>query len=370
MDRVIRATERIESVDLLRGIVMAIMTLDHVRDFFSNAGFDPTDLDQTTPAFFATRWITHFCAPVFVFLAGTGAYLSRRPKPELAKFLVTRGLWLVFLEIIWVRAWWTWHLLPGTVVLQVIWALGCSMVALAVLVFLPLRVLTVFAVAMIGLHDALDGVHAETLGSFKAAWLVAHESGVLSQPGPSTIYVAYPLVPWIGVMAAGYAFGALLQGEAALRRRRVAWLGGAVLLLFVVLRTANVYGDPQPWSVQARGAIFTFISFLNCSKYPPSLLYLAMTLGPALLVLSALDRPGLALARAARPFLVLGRVPLFFYLLHLPLIHAAALVAGRNGYGLGTVYVVWLAALALLYGPCHWFAEVKRRNRSAWLSYL
>ncbi|WP_394830332.1 heparan-alpha-glucosaminide N-acetyltransferase domain-containing protein [Pendulispora rubella] len=362
-----RATERIESVDLLRGIVMAIMTLDHVRDFFSGAQFGPMDLDHTTSAWFATRWITHFCAPVFVFLAGTGAYLSRRPKPELAKFLVTRGLWLVFLEIAFIRLWWPFS---GGVVLQVIWALGWSMVAMAALVFLPLRALAVFALAMIGLHNALDGVHAEALGPFKALWMVAHESGAFSMFGATQIDVGYPLVPWIGVMAAGYAFGALLQGEVAERRRRIAWLGAAVVLLFIVLRAANVYGDPQPWSVQPRGALFTFLSFLKCSKYPPSLLYLAMTLGPALLALSALDRPGLARASVARPFLVLGRVPLFFYLLHLPLLHGAARLVGQNGYDLGTLYVVWIAVLALLYGPCHWFAGVKRRNRSAWLSYL
>jgi len=365
-----RANQRIESVDLVRGIVMAVMALDHVRHFFSSAKFEPTDLAQTTPAFFATRWMTHFCAPVFMLLAGTGAFLSRRPKSELAKFLLTRGLWLVFVEVAYVRIGWSWQLFSGEVMLQVIWALGWSMVALSALVFLPLRAIALFGLAMIGLHDAFDGVRAEGLGSFKFVWRLVHESGPLLMVGASKIYVAYPLVPWMGVMAVGYAFGALLQGEVALRRRRVAWLGAAVLLFFVVLRAANVYGEPHPWSSQPRGALFTFMSFLNCSKYPPSLLYLAMTLGPALLALAALDRPAVAQSRIAQPFLVLGRVPLFFYLVHLPLIHASARVVGEHGYGLGAVYVVWFVVLAVLYGPCHWFAALKRRNRSAWLSYL
>ncbi|HTE45806.1 MAG TPA: heparan-alpha-glucosaminide N-acetyltransferase domain-containing protein [Gemmatimonadaceae bacterium] len=370
-----RPTERIESVDLLRGIVMATMTLDHVRDFFSNAAFEPTDLTRTTPAFFATRWITHFCAPVFVFLAGTGSYLSRRPKSELARFLLTRGLWLVVLELTWVRSAWTWHLSSGNVILQVIWALGWSMVFMSALVFLPLRMLALFGGAMIALHNLLDSVHAEAFGHLKALWMLTHEQGV-TVLGPSKVYVGYPVVPWIGVMAVGYAFGALLRGDAAERRRRVTRLGAAVVLLFIVLRCANIYGDPARWSTQPRGALFTLMSFVNCTKYPPSLLYLAMTLGPSLLVLALLDRPAVSPSRLAQPFLVLGRVPLFFYLLHLPLIHAASIVvdmnrhSGGHGYGLGVVYAVWIAVLAVLYLPCRWFAGIKRRHRSAWLSYL
>jgi uncharacterized membrane protein len=382
--------ERLRSVDLLRGAVMIIMALDHVRDFFTSAQFDPTDLDRTWPALFFTRWITHFCAPIFVLLAGAGSYLSLaggRPKREVARFLVTRGLWLVVLENTVVRLGWNFDVLQPFFFLQVIWAIGMSMIVLAALVFLPLRAVLAFGLVMIVGHDLLDPLDQRATAAFGGLWRVLHSGGPVSL-GPVAGWAAYPLVPWIGVMAVGYAFGAMLQGDAAVRRRRLVWLGAAVTLAFIALRAANLYGDRSRWSVHGT-AIFTLMSFLDCSKYPPSLLYLLMTLGPAMLALAALDR-----ARGAgvlAPVLVFGRVPMFFYLVHLLVIHSLAMVLGEVqyghvvgellrgpfgpkaagwGWGLPGVYALWAAIVIALYPACAWFAGVKRRRNDAWLRFL
>ena len=385
---------RLDSVDLLRGLVIILMALDHVRDFFTNAKFDPLDLAQTSPALFLTRWLTHFCAPVFIFLAGTGAFLAGergKSKRELSWFLFTRGLWLALLEITWVRCLgWEFNFQMHHIPAAVLWAIGWSMVALAALVFLPHWAVAVFGVVLIGAHNAFDGMPAENWGRLDWLWIVLHQGGGFEVAPGVKLIAAYPLVPWMGVMAAGYGFGALLQHEPARRRREIFLLGVGLTLLFVLLRWSNLYGNPKPWAPQASG-LFTLFSFLDCHKYPPSLLYLLMTLGPALMVLAWLDRPT---PRWLQPVLVFGRVPLFFYLLHLPLIHGLALVTaliryGRaewlfgspfgekkfaipadNGFGLAGVYLFWILVVALLYPVCRWFAEVKRRRREAWLSYL
>ena len=372
---------------------MVMMALDHTRDFFSNdLAFDPTDLDRTYPALFLTRWITHFCAPVFVFLAGTGAFLSTargKNRRELSWFLLTRGLWLVLLELTWVRClgWmfnFDFHFAMGIV----IWAIGWSMVALSGLVFLPLRWVTTFGILMIASHNLFDHVKPEILGSLGWLWKILHTGGIIVPAEGYRFAAGYPLIPWIGVMATGYGFGAWLLRE-PLERRKWLWGLGALLTgLFILLRAINVYGDPDSWSPQKNG-LFTLFSFLNCHKYPPSLLYLLMTLGPALLVLAVLDR---GTPRWLKPVLVFGRVPLFYYLLHLPIIHGLAVLAsyqqygqatwwfanpddpgGRPsdyGYSLPVVYLVWLGVLLALYPICRWFADVKRRRRDAWLSYL
>jgi uncharacterized membrane protein len=388
---------RLYSVDMLRGMVMVIMALDHVRDFFSNAyAFDPTDLTQTNAALFFTRWITHFCAPVFVLLAGTGAFLSTsrgKTKKELAGFLLSRGLWLVFLDLFFVHTfgWWfnfDYHLLYG----DVLWALGWSMVVMASLVFLPLWSITAVGIAMVALHNLFDAVSADSFGSFRWLWAILH-SGDILQPLPGIHLVpGYPLVPWIGVMAAGYGFGALLLRSLDKRRRWLLGLGIGLTVVFIVIRATNFYGDPQVWTIQKTG-LFTFFSFINCEKYPPSLLYLLMTLGPAIIALGLFDRISHSLIR---PLVTLGRVPLFFYLLHLTVIHALAVAFAysryghaewmfRNvtvpsnsvlpypqgyGYGLVTVYAIWLGVVLILYPFCRWFASVKGRRREVWLSYL
>jgi uncharacterized membrane protein len=381
---------RLDSVDLLRGLVIVIMALDHARDFFTAVRFEATDLTQTTAALFLTRWITHFCAPVFVFLAGTSAFLYQargRSRGEVSRFLLTRGLWLVLLEWTLVRWAWMFNFNYTTEVLfvQVIWVIGVSMIVLAGLIHLPLGAVAAIGIGMIAGHNLLDGVSPESLGRWAPLWILLHAQAPIPLRGDQVLFVIYPLVPWIGVMAAGYAFGSLLLWPADERRRLLLRLGCGLTLGFLVLRAANVYGDPAPWSPQA-SAGRTVLSFLNTTKYPPSLLFLLMTLGPAIALLPLRERLRGPLARAVR---VYGRVPLFFYVLHLALIHALAIgvaaLAGFDprrfrhvwmflppdwGYGLPVVYLVWAAVVLALYPACRWFAGVKARRREAWLSYL
>jgi uncharacterized membrane protein len=390
---------RLNSVDAVRGIVMVIMALDHARDFFHvyAKSFDPLDPAQTWTGLFFTRWITHFCAPTFVFLAGTGAFLSTRrgkSKKELSWFLLTRGLWLILLELTLVRFGWFFNFDYHLLFVQVIWAIGWGLVVLAGLVFLPTRVIAAFGLALIFLHNLLDGFKAEDFGAMRGLWVVLHEQGALMLAPGFFAFVAYPLVPWVGVIAAGYAFGEILTLERERRRRLLFATGLAAVALFVVLRFVNVYGDPIHWATQGRGAWYTFLSFLNTNKYPPSLLFLLMTLGPSTIALALLDRgrePGALL----RPFVTFGRVPLFYYLLHVPLTHLVAVLFaylkyGRAewlfvnwpppgqpqpepagyGYDLWVVYAIWLGVVLALYPLCRWFAAIKARRRDAWLSYL
>jgi uncharacterized membrane protein len=378
---------RLDSIDLLRGLVMVLMALDHTRDFFGTSAANPRDVAE--PALFLTRWITHFCAPTFIFLAGVSAYLygSRaRSTSQVSRFLFTRGLWLIVLEFTLVRVAWRFSLQFNSFPMLVIWALGASMVALAVLIHLPRWALIVIALGMIGGHNLLDGVHAVDLGSAGWLWTILHERGVVRIGETPIIFVLYPLVPWIGVMAAGFALGPVFKLE---RGPRLRWLTGLGLLTtagFVVLRATNLYGDPAVWTVQS-SLLATLLSFINCEKYPPSLLYLAMTLGPALLLLAAFER---ARGKLAQWITVFGRVPLFYYVTHLFLIHALAVIfavvvvgdatwlfGGRPidrpaafGLGLPGIYVVWLFVVLALYPLCRWFAALKQRRREWWWSYL
>ena len=382
--------ERLDSIDLLRGRVMVIMALDHVRDYFSESRFDPLDLSQTTIPLAFTRLITHFCAPVFVFLAGTGAYLSLargKSRPALSRFLLTRGLWLVFLELTFVRLAWEFNLNYSFAFVQVIWAIGWSLVALAGLVYLPSRIVGGIGAAMILTHNLFDGVNPGALGAFGWPWQVLHVFGPIVYAPGRVFFIAYPLIPWIGVMAAGFAFGELFMLDRAKRSRVLYALGGGLIVVFAIVRGLNLYGDPVPWSVQGREGM-SLISFLNCRKYPPSLLYLAMTLGPAIALLPLLERWK---GKAAGFFLVFGRVPMFYYVLHLYLIHLLALgtaaLMGLNvgfllaapffsapvpgwGFGLPAVYGFWALTVLALYPLCRWFAGVKRRRKDPWLSYL
>lgn len=381
---------RLNSVDLLRGIAMVLMALDHVRDYFHTARFDPLDLTQTTPLLFITRWITHHCAPAFVFLAGTGAFLSLsrgKTQSELSRFLLTRGLWLVILELTIIRFAWMFNFDYSFLFVQVIWAIGWSMVVLSGLVFLPRVVIAAVALGMILLHNAFDGVDPASLGNLGWLWQVLHVQGPIAYAQDKVFLVVYPLIPWIGLMAAGYLFGQLLMKEERARRTALYRLGFSLIGAFFLLRAINLYGDPHPWSVQ-NSLLNTFFSFIDTHKYPPSLLYLLMTIGPAIAVLPLLERWR---GRSAQFFIVFGRVPLFYYVLHLYLIHILALVAASftvgdmgflfsnlpwetwpasYGFGLGIVYLVWVAVILLLYIPCRWFADVKRRRREPWLSYL
>ena len=376
---------RLDSVDLLRGIVLVVMTLDHARAFFGTSGWDPGFATTSAPTFL-TRWITHFCAPVFVLLAGTGASLSLgrgRSKGELARFLLTRGAWLALLDGTVVSFAWLFRV-GAPLVTDVLWVIGWSMIVLAALIRLPLRVTLIVGVVLVIGHNALDAVHAASFGPVSWIWTVLHEQGLIRLPGGGDWFVGYPLIPWVGVMALGYGLDSLLADEPARRRRRLVLLGGAVVAAFVVIRGVNVYGDPHPWSKQANLAMSMF-AFVSCTKYPPSLLFLLMTIGPALLALVALDqvRP-----HPSNPLLVFGRVPLFHYIVHLYLIHLAAgltflphmgaaafhvdpeVPPAGFGVTLGGVYIVWVGAVLAMYPLCRWFGGFKQGRRSAWLSYL
>jgi len=390
---------RLPAIDALRGLVMVIMALDHVRDFFHRDAmlFSPTDLARTTPILFLTRWITHFCAPVFMLTAGMGAFLwwqRNRTRKQLSEFLLARGLWLLLLELVVMRvAYYFSFSLRYPVFLLVLWSLGASMIALAALVWLPTRLLAVLSVAVLALHNSLDGVRASQFGAAAPVWNVLHQPGAFPVAGLLVI-VAYPLAPWIALIAAGFCLGRIFLMEPAVRRRILLWIGAGSTLAFVILRAADVYGDPASWTAQ-KTAAFTLFSFLNCTKYPPSLDFLLMTLGPALLVLAWFDRVPL---RATNPLLVLGRVPLFFFVLHFFAAHAAAALmawlryghaafaflsvpmpsfGGPSerfpagfGYDLWVVYIAWVVIVVGLYPFCRWFARVKSRRRDWWLSYL
>jgi len=392
-------TWRMNSVDLLRGAVMALMLLDHTREFVHREvlNFDATDLSKTNVTLFFTRWVTHFCAPVFVFLAGTGAFLQLargKSKSELSKFLIKRGLWLILLEFTLIRAL-VWFNLDFhfALELQVIWVIGVSMVALAALIRLPLRVVALLSVAMIALHNLLDSIRVDPMqgpGFRTDVWMALHQPGVIFFTPTVYALVLYPLIPWIGVLAAGYAFGAFYQLEEERRRRILFKLGVALLAGFVLLRGFNVYGDPGRWGMQ-KNSIFTVLSFLNVSKYPPSLLFLLLTLGAAILALPGFER--IDKGRISRIFITFGRVPLFFYFGQWVTVHILATLAGylagqpvawlfmgpldrpspnpgNLGFSLWVVYVFWFLGLLLLYPLCRWFADVKRRRRDWWLSYL
>lgn len=377
-------------MDILRGLVIALMALDHVRDFFHVQAlqFDPLDVEQSYPVLFATRWVTHFCAPVFVFLSGVSAYLQRtdgRWRPRVSRRLLTRGLWLVFLELTLVG--FAWNFGFDFLFLQVIWAIGWSMVVLAAIVWLPTPAVLAIGLAIVAGHNLLDPLQPDQFGMLAPVWSALHEGGPILIDGRLAGFFAYPLLAWIGVMALGYGVGPVFRLEPAARRRALSALGAGAVALFVLLRVLDGYGDPNTWGVQATFAR-TAMDFLSTTKYPPSLQFLCMTLGPALLLLPLLER---LRGGAAEPWITFGAVPFFFYVLHLFLAHGLSAVLslaqgypvwgvgdlfrgaeGLQGFGMSLLatYGAWLFVLALLYPPCRWFAGLKRRRRDWWLSYL
>jgi uncharacterized membrane protein len=377
---------RLDSIDLLRGGIMMLMALDHTRDFFGASGMNPRDV--TDPALFLTRWITHYCAPLFIFLAGISAYLygaRGRATSDVSRFLFTRGVWLMLIEVTVVRLGWSFSLSLEFFMTQVIWVIGASMVVLAVLVWLPRWAIAAIGVTMIAGHNLLDGIKAADVGAAGWIWNFLHQPGLVKFGGV-TVFALYPLVPWAGVMAAGYALGPVFREDAASRRRWLVGLGLGATALFVILRASNLYGDPAAWSVHG-GVVATALSFINCEKYPPSLLYLAMTLGPGLILLAAFEG---VRSRGSDLVTTFGRVPFLYYVAHIFLIHALAIAfawattgdiawllsdaAPRKpadyGLGLPGVYAVWLVVLIALYPLCRWFAALKQRRSDWWLSYL
>jgi uncharacterized membrane protein len=391
--------DRNRAVDALRGLVMILMALDHTRDFFHSAAmsFSPEDLTQTTAALFFTRWITHLCAPVFFFTTGLGAFfrLGRGHTESRTAFLVKRGLWLVLLEVTALRFATNFSLRGGPVFLTILWALGWSMVALGFLSRLPMRLLAVGSVLVIVLHNLADRVAAQSLGAAGPLWSVLHQPGPVPLDGILLI-VAYPLIPWIAVMAAGYCFGPVLSLGPQKRRTWMVRLGLGMIAAFLVLRAVNVYGDRFPWTTEVPDK--TWLAFLRCTKYPPSLDFLLMTLGPALLLLAWFDRLNFSSEGLSgkNPLLVFGRVPLFYFLLHFLLIHlltipfayfrygkiaflldtppslggSGELYPSDFGYGLGVVYGVWILVVAMMYPLCLWFSRLKERRRDWWLGYI
>jgi uncharacterized membrane protein len=389
----ITSTSRISSIDLLRGVVMVIMALDHVRDYFHVDAFlfDPTDVSQTTPILFFTRFITHFCAPVFVFLAGTSAYLvgQKRGKKALSFWLVKRGFWLILLELTIIKFGWLFQLTPTYYMLQVIWILGVSMLTLAVFIYIPKKLLLILCLAVIFGHNAFDYLNEVYPSS--AILTLLHKQAAISI-GPFGFFVAYPLIPWVFVMPLGYLMGGLYKADydATARISTLKYVGLQLIVLFVVLRLFNFYGDPVQWEIQDSFSR-TILSFFQLTKYPPSLLFLLITLGPSLLFLSYAEKWR---GRLEAAFVVIGRVPMFFYVIHIYVIHGLALLAAEfswigydsmlidvwvgmqqalQGYGfsLWVVYAIWIALSFAMYPLCKRYWHYKSNNRDKWwLSYL
>lgn len=397
---------RIYSVDLLRGLVMMIMLLDHVREFVHAGALqnDPTNPETTTVPIFFTRWITHFCAPAFVFLSGTSIYLQRmngKSNAELSKFLITRGLWLVVLEFTVVRLGIFFNFdYSVAALIQVIWVIGVSMIVMAAVIYLPTRTIGFIGIAMILLHNLFDRFQVPPNIAFAGspppdAWqmlaIILHQPGIIHITSGSSAFVAYPLIPWVGVMMAGYALGALYKWTDERRRTTLLWLGIAATVSFVLIRATNLYGDPSAWKYFETTSS-TILSFLNTTKYPPSLLFLLMTLGPSLIVLAITDKiDGNAVWQ--RVAITFGRVPMFYYILQWFYAHGIAVVLAYfagidisylfvnfpdnaqaappdHGFSLGATYLVWAAGLVILYPLCAAWAELKRRKKHWLLSYL
>ena len=397
------ALGRVASIDILRGIVMVVMALDHTRDFFTYLRFEPENLARTWSALFFARWITHFCAPLFFFLAGTGAFFygRRRTPAELSRFLWTRGLWLIILEFTVVGTAWTFQFPFGF--FGVIWALGASMVMMAAAVRLPVRWLGALSVLVILTHNLFDGIRPQQFGSMAWLWTLIHVRGFVFLPFHIPQFVLFQIIPWVAVMGAGYAFGSLYSLEPDRRYKIITRLGLVLTLAFVLLRVTNLYGNPPvgqggvsqgDWHIQPT-VEKTVILFFDVEKYPPSLQFLLMTLGPSFLLLAWLDKRTSqppATSGLASALVVYGRVPLFYYVLHIYLIHGLAVLMAvlfhqpvawllhggfflnpipvGYGHNLPFIYLIWISAVIILYLPCRWFMRVKQRRKDWWLNYL
>ena len=403
MENLSTARHRIQSIDVLRGLVMVIMALDHVRDFFYKVNLEtagaaatgPTDLETTHPMLFFTRWITHFCAPIFVFLSGTSIYLmsQKKTKKEISSFLITRGIWLVLVEVMIITFGWTFNPLYNLLILQVIWAIGISMILMGLLVQLPFKVIFALGILIVFGHNILDyeSVSEGLKGSAFADLLYFSNFSVYNLFTDHFVIIVYSFLPWTGVMMLGYCFGKLYeQGvDAAWRRKKLIQLGLGLLTLFVLLRFSNIYGDPVAWTTQPRGPVYTFLSFLNVNKYPPSLLFLSVTIGTGLLFLAFIEK---IKNRFTTVMNIYGRVPMFYYILHFYIIHTLVVIVfylqgfGSEdivtpnvpflfkpqafGFNLWGVYAVWLFVVIVLYPLCKKYNNYKSTHQKWWLGYL
>lgn len=389
---------RIASIDILRGIVMVIMALDHTRDFFHTEGFrgNPTDLETTTPILFFTRWITHYCAPTFVLLSGVAIRISTEKKStkELSIFLLTRGFWLILLEVVVMRFAFFFNFYYDVTFFQVIWAIGASMVVLAGLVFLPARAVFGIGLILVFCHNIFDYFQLAPNDPGYAIWATLRQQGFIPFDKDHALIVAYPLLPWLGIMAVGYGIGEWFTKSfnPAKRFDLLLYSGAGAILLFIILRSFNVYGDPAPWSVQ-KDFTFTILSFLNVTKYPVSLLYTLITVGPVLIILALMEMRQEPFSQS-NPFVIFGRVPMFYYILHFYLIHITALasmmimknisyaeldfhfnkgfggVIPGSGFELHWVYLIWILIVVSLYPLCKWYNRYKSKHTHWWLSYL
>lgn len=385
---------RITAIDHLRGLIMILMALDHTRDYFSDAHFNPLDLGQTTTALFLTRWMTHFCAPLFILLSGISTELSLQrggSKTAQARLLLIRGALLIFLELTWVRIFgWDFGLDQTSISVGVIWAIGWSMITLSGLIFLPRIWILIFSLILIGGHNALDGVRPEQFKDLAWLWQILHTGGHIPLWGQTTFHPYYPLIPWLGLMSLGYAMGPLFHVGKVSRERSLVLIGALLTLAFLCLRWQHGYGDSHDWTHEG-SVLHQALSFLDCTKYPPSLHYLLMTVGPGLILLAILDRT----FPERQPVLAtFGEVPLFFYLIHLPLIHGLVVLWDLGVYGtalwqfswpinpshlkppvdhglpLPGVYLVTCLIIMLLYPLCRWYSQRKQQRTHTLLRYL
>ena len=383
---------RIQSIDLLRGIVMVIMVLDHSRNFFHYNGFseEPTDLATTTPFLFFTRWVTHFCAPVFIFLSGTSIFLMKNNSiKQKSIFVFKRGLWLVLLSLTVVAFVWWFDFSFHYLALDVIWVIGICMILFAGILYLPFRAILFFGLITVAFHNLLDTTNFENGEIQTLLWDLFHHEGLVGISNHFSIFIVYPLMPWIGVMSLGYCFGKFYKQDFSPERRKILllYMGSACILLFVFLRLFTNYGESEQWR-QSPSIFFSLMSFINTTKYPPSLLYLLMTIGPSFIFLSITET---LTHKIANFFIVFGRVPFFFYLLHLYLLHLAAFIAtlfsytwnettqslttmsefpAGYGFSLMIVYPIWIATILILYPICRWYNNYKSTHKNWWLSYV
>jgi uncharacterized membrane protein len=388
--------KRIESIDLLRGLVMIIMALDHTRDFFHKDAFtgDPLNPETTTPILYFTRWITHFCAPIFVFLSGLSAWLQsgRKTTKELSWFLIARGLWLVVVEITIITFGITADISFSLFILQTIWSIGISMIILGLVIWLPFKLILAIGLLVVLGHNSIDFAEDTLKGNVSLFWQFVHLPGGFSLGGGRSVGIFYPFLPWTGLMIIGYCSGKFFTTTDPIRRNKILLRSGiGLLLFFVALRATNIYGDPNQWSQQKTG-LQTFFSFMNVQKYPPSLLYMSATIGGAFIFLAVAKNTR---SRLAKIISVYGRVPFFYYILHFYLLHIIAIICylskGHSvaegmkglpglplkftvpgeGYSLAIVYGIWIAVVIALYPLCKWYDRYKTNHKEKWwLSYL
>lgn len=394
---------RINSIDVYRGIIMIVMALDHVRDYFykviidnaSTVAAGPTDLATTTPQLFITRWVTHFCAPAFIFLAGTSAYLlgQKKSKRDLSFFLLKRGVWLLLAEITIITLGWTFNPFFNIFILQVIFAIGISMILLGLFIYLPYTAILIIGATIVFGHNLLDysSVNDNLKGGLLSDISYFSNFAMYHISQTHVVIIVYAFLPWTGLMLLGYCFGKLYAPDTdpSFRRRWLIRMGSGLILFFILLRFMNGYGDPIPWAVHERGPVFTFLSFLNVNKYPPSLMFLSITIGVAMLALAWLEP---LQNKATDFFAIYGRVPLFYYILHLYIIHALVVIfffinghptteiispespflfrPSTFGFNLLGVYAIWLFVVLSLYPLCKKYDRYKRTHKKWWLSYL